>query len=100
MNRAECRKNKVKPAKEVEFQYTKEELRDFFKQELLTLRNESYSEWIRRNAYKRLENLIKEYEKHEKNKTIIMKEELKSALENSQDERVKVYEKQRQELRF
>ncbi len=101
MNRAERRKNKIKSEKGTECQYTKEELRDFFKQELLALRNESYSEWVRRKAYKRLENLIKEYEKqHGKSETIVLKEELRSSLQNSQDERVKAYVKQRQELRL
>lgn len=95
MNRAERRKNKIKTEKMPECKYTREELRAFFEKELNELRKETCSEAIKRERYQRLRKLVEEYEKQNGKSSV--KSESRN-LENSQDERVKAYVRQKEGL--
>ena len=93
-NRAERRKNGIKTEKKPACKYTKEELKKLLQKELNILRNESYPETVRRQRYERVRKLIAEYEKQ--NGKLDMQKQ--NSLENSQDERVKAYVRQREGL--
>ncbi len=93
-NRAERRKNGIKTEKMPIGKYTKEELKNLLEKELKLLKNESYSETVKRQRYERLRKLVAEYEK-QNGKITASKQ---SSLENSQDERVKAYVRQREGL--
>ena len=97
-NRAERRKNEIKTEKMLKCKYTKEQLEKVLKKELTDLINEPYTEALKRERYKRLEPLIKEYQRQKGQAQMNENKQKKVEMKDSNIV-IREYNRQKEELK-